>query len=43
MTAIIQREDLDDAHLDSAFWLNLVWCVRARRAAALSTPAGGRT
>jgi teichuronic acid exporter len=27
MTAIIQREDLDDAHLDSAFWLNLVWCV----------------
>ena len=27
MTAIIQREDLDDAHLDSAFWLNLAWCV----------------
>ena len=27
MTAIIQREDLDDAHLDSAFWLNLSWCV----------------
>ena len=27
MTAIIQREDLDDAHLDSAFWLNLAWCL----------------
>ena len=26
-TAIVQREDLDDEHLDSAFWVNLVWCV----------------
>jgi O-antigen/teichoic acid export membrane protein len=27
MTAIVQREKLDPEHLDSAFWLNLVWCV----------------
>jgi O-antigen/teichoic acid export membrane protein len=26
-TAIIQRERLDREHIDSAFWLNLVWCV----------------
>jgi O-antigen/teichoic acid export membrane protein len=26
-TAIIQRERLDDEHLDSAFWLNLAWCL----------------
>jgi O-antigen/teichoic acid export membrane protein len=26
-TAIIQRDRLDDEHLDSAFWLNLVWCL----------------
>jgi O-antigen/teichoic acid export membrane protein len=26
-TAIIQRERLDREHLDSAFWLNLVWCA----------------
>jgi O-antigen/teichoic acid export membrane protein len=26
-TAIIQREQLESDHLDSAFWLNLVWCV----------------
>ena len=35
-TAIIQREDLDDEHLDSAFWLNLVWCVVLAGACALS-------
>ena len=27
MTAIIQRDELDAGHLDSAFWLNLVWCL----------------
>lgn len=26
-TALVQREDLDDAHLSSAFWLNLAMCV----------------
>ena len=26
-TAIIQRDRLDDEHLYSAFWLNLVWCL----------------
>jgi teichuronic acid exporter len=26
-TAIIQRDKLDDEHLDSAFWLNLAWCL----------------
>jgi O-antigen/teichoic acid export membrane protein len=26
-TALIQRERLDDEHLDSAFWLSLVWCL----------------
>ncbi|HEU4450251.1 MAG TPA: lipopolysaccharide biosynthesis protein [Gaiellaceae bacterium] len=26
-TAIIQRDDLESDHLDSAFWLNLVWCL----------------
>lgn len=26
-TALIQREDLDDAHLSSAFWLNLAMCL----------------
>jgi O-antigen/teichoic acid export membrane protein len=36
MTAIIQREDLDDAHLDSAFWLNLAWCLVLAGACALS-------
>jgi teichuronic acid exporter len=37
-TAIIQREDLEDEHLDSAFWLNLVWCIGL---AALSAAASG--
>ncbi len=27
ITAIIQRERLDNEHLDSAFWLNVVWCL----------------
>ena len=26
-TAIIQREELEDEHLDAAFWLNLAWCA----------------
>ncbi len=26
-TALIQREKLEDEHLDSAFWLSLVWCL----------------
>jgi PST family polysaccharide transporter len=26
-TALIQREDLEPEHLDSAFWLNVVWCL----------------
>lgn len=26
-TAVVQREKLERAHLDSAFWVNLVWCV----------------
>ena len=25
VTAIVQRRELDDAHLDSAFWVNLAW------------------
>jgi O-antigen/teichoic acid export membrane protein len=27
MTAIIQRENLEREHLDSAFWLNVGWCL----------------
>jgi O-antigen/teichoic acid export membrane protein len=27
MTAIVQRKDLEPAHLDSAFWLNVGWCI----------------
>ena len=27
VTAIIQREQLDPEHLDSAFWLNVGWCL----------------
>jgi PST family polysaccharide transporter len=26
-TTIIQRQELDESHLDSAFWLNLAWAV----------------
>lgn len=26
-TAIVQRENLEDEHLDSAFWINLVFCL----------------
>jgi len=26
-TAVVQREDLEDDHLDSAFWVNLAWCL----------------
>jgi PST family polysaccharide transporter len=26
-TAVVQREDLESDHLDSAFWVNLGWCV----------------
>jgi O-antigen/teichoic acid export membrane protein len=26
-TAVIQREALEDEHLDSAFWLNFAWCL----------------
>jgi PST family polysaccharide transporter len=26
-TAVVQRDKLERAHLDSAFWVNLVWCV----------------
>jgi PST family polysaccharide transporter len=36
-TAIIQREDLDPEHLDSAFWLNLVWCTVLAGLLALSS------
>jgi PST family polysaccharide transporter len=35
-TAIIQREDLQPEHLDSAFWLNLVWCLVLAGASAAS-------
>ncbi len=27
LTTIVQREHLDRAHLDSAFWVNLAWCL----------------
>src|SRR5207342_2874559 len=27
LTTIVQREKLDQEHLDSAFWLNLAWCI----------------
>ena len=27
LTAIIQREQLDEEHLDSAFWVNFAWCL----------------
>lgn len=27
LTTIVQREQLDKEHLDSAFWVNLVWCL----------------
>ena len=27
LTTIVQREQLDREHLDSAFWVNLVWCL----------------
>jgi PST family polysaccharide transporter len=36
LTAIIQREQLDDAHLDSAFWLNFAWCLVLAVASFLS-------
>jgi PST family polysaccharide transporter len=26
-TALIQREDLEPEHLDSAFWMNIAWCL----------------
>lgn len=26
-TAVVQREGLEDDHLDSAFWVNLGWCL----------------
>jgi len=26
-TAIVQRKDLDEAHLDSAFWINFAFCI----------------
>jgi PST family polysaccharide transporter len=35
-TAIIQREDLEDEHLDSAFWLNLAWCGALAGACAVA-------
>lgn len=39
VTAIVQRKDLDDAHLHSAFWINLAWCiVLAGVSVALSGP-----
>jgi PST family polysaccharide transporter len=36
-TAIIQRDDLEPEHLDSAFWLNLVWCTLLTGAFAASS------
>jgi PST family polysaccharide transporter len=27
LTTIVQREQLEREHLDSAFWVNLVWCL----------------
>jgi PST family polysaccharide transporter len=27
LTTIVQREQLDREHLDSAFWLNFAWCI----------------
>ena len=27
LTTIVQREKLDREHLDSAFWVNLAWCL----------------
>ena len=27
LTTLVQREQLDRAHLDSAFWVNLAWCL----------------
>ena len=27
LTTIVQREKLDREHLDSAFWVNVVWCL----------------
>jgi PST family polysaccharide transporter len=36
-TAIVQRKDLEIAHLDSAFWMNLAWaCLLAGVSIALS-------
>jgi O-antigen/teichoic acid export membrane protein len=26
VTAVVQRKELDPRHLDSAFWINLLWC-----------------
>jgi len=26
-TAVVQREGLEEGHLDSAFWVNFAWCV----------------
>ena len=26
-TAIVQRKDLDEEHLDSAFWINFAFCI----------------
>ena len=37
-TALVQREDLNDAHLSSAFWLNLAWCVALAGVSYLLAP-----
>ncbi len=37
-TAIIQRENLEEAHLDSAFWLNFGWCFVLAAGSAASAP-----
>ena len=42
ITAIIQREQLDDEHLDSAFWLNVAWCLILAGASFLTRRLVGR-
>jgi PST family polysaccharide transporter len=34
-TAVVQRQNLEDDHLDSAFWVNLAWCLLLAGASAL--------
>ncbi len=41
-TAIVQRDDLDQEHLDSAFWINFAFCIVLSGVIGSRSRAGGR-